>query len=85
MNFFSQNYSGDVNIDSEPNPILHPFRPGIVIHIAPESLFTSLRNDYSHAPESAHIDVVLLRQVLGRQSRSKSVIHIAAAYGATDL
>ena len=27
--------------------------PGISIHIAPESLFTSPRNDYSHAPESA--------------------------------
>ena len=27
--------------------------PGIDIHIASESLFTSLRNDYSHAPESA--------------------------------
>jgi hypothetical protein len=38
-----------------------PFQPGIVIHIASESLFTSLRNDYSHAPESAreHADVVV--------------------------
>ena len=53
MNFFSQNYSGDVNIHSGPNPIFHPLRAGIVIHIASESLFTSLRNDYSHAPESA--------------------------------
>jgi hypothetical protein len=27
--------------------------PGIRIHILPESLFTSLRNRYSHAPEYA--------------------------------
>ena len=31
----------------------YPFQPGIHIHIASESVFTSLRNDYSHAPESA--------------------------------
>jgi hypothetical protein len=48
-----ENYSGHVNIHSGPDRILHPFPPGISIHIAPESLFTSLRNDYSHAPESA--------------------------------
>jgi len=34
----------------------HPFQPGIHIHIASESVFTSLRNDYSHAPESAPAD-----------------------------
>jgi hypothetical protein len=53
MKFFSENHSGDVNIDSGRTGILHPFWPGIDIHIASESLFTSLRNDYSHAPESA--------------------------------
>ena len=53
MKFFSENHSGDVNIDSGRTEILHPFWPGIHIHIASESLFTSLRNDYSHAPESA--------------------------------
>ncbi len=30
-----------------------PFAPGIDIHITSESVFTSPRNDYSHAPESA--------------------------------
>ncbi|HUS12948.1 MAG TPA: hypothetical protein VMZ30_20930 [Pyrinomonadaceae bacterium] len=53
MKFFSENHSGDVNIHSGRTKILHPFWPGIHIHIASESLFTSLRNDYSHAPESA--------------------------------
>src|SRR6266446_2803555 len=53
MKFFSENHSGDVNIDSWPGGFLHPFQPGIHIHIASESVFTSLRNDYSHAPESA--------------------------------
>jgi hypothetical protein len=52
MKFFSENHSGDVNIDSGPG-FFHPFQPGIHIHIASESVFTSLRNDYSHAPESA--------------------------------
>jgi hypothetical protein len=28
--------------------------PGILIHILPESLFTSPRNRYSHAPEYAY-------------------------------
>jgi transposase len=42
-----------------PAGILHPFWPGIHIHIASESLFTSLRNDYSHAPESALYDLYL--------------------------
>ena len=42
-----------MNIHSAGPWILHPFWPGIDIHIASESLFTSLRNDYSHAPESA--------------------------------
>ena len=53
MKFFSENHSGDVNN--------HSGRAGFFIHLAPESiftsrrnpLFTSLRNDYSHAPESA--------------------------------
>jgi hypothetical protein len=53
MKFSSENHSGDVNIDSGPGGFLHPFQPGIHIHIASESIFTSLRNDYSHAPESA--------------------------------
>ena len=56
MKFFSENHSGDVNIDSGRTEILHPFWPGIHIHIASESLFTSLRNDYSHAPESALVE-----------------------------
>src|SRR6266446_8368434 len=55
MKFFSENHSGDVNIDSGPGGFLHPFQPGIHIHIASESIFTSLRNDYSHAPESAKV------------------------------
>jgi hypothetical protein len=55
MKFFSENHSGDVNIDSGPG-FFHPFQPGIHIHIASESVFTSLRNDYSHAPESALIN-----------------------------
>jgi hypothetical protein len=42
-----------VNIHSGSDRILHPFPPGISIHIASESLFTSLRNDHSLAPESA--------------------------------
>ena len=42
-----------MNIHSGPDRIPHPFPPGISIHITSESLFTSLRNDYSHAPESA--------------------------------
>src|SRR5260370_10101536 len=53
MKFSSENHSGDGNIDSGPASFLHPFQPGIHIHIASESIFTSLRNDYSHAPESA--------------------------------
>ena len=32
---------------------VHSFQPGIDIHIAPESVFTSLRKRYSHAPEYA--------------------------------
>jgi hypothetical protein len=45
MKFSSENHSGDVNIDSGPGAFF--------IHFSPESIFTSLRNDYSHAPESA--------------------------------
>jgi hypothetical protein len=57
MKFFSENHSGDVNIHSGRTKIPHPFWPGIHIHIASESLFTSLRNDYSHAPESANSSI----------------------------
>jgi hypothetical protein len=53
MKFFSENHSGHVNIDSGTGSFFHPFQPGIHIHIPSESVFTSLRNDYSHAPESA--------------------------------
>jgi hypothetical protein len=53
MKFSLENYSGDVNIYSGPTCFFHPFAPGMNIHITPESLFTSSRNDYSHAPESA--------------------------------
>jgi hypothetical protein len=53
MKFFSENHSGHVNIDSGTGSFFHPFQTGIHIHIPPESVFTSLRNDYSHAPESA--------------------------------
>src|ERR1700682_3270085 len=40
MKFFSENHSGDVNIDPGPSGFFHPFQPGIHIHIAPERLFT---------------------------------------------
>jgi hypothetical protein len=40
MKFFLENHSGDVNIDSGP--------AGFSIHSAPESIFTSRRNPYSH-------------------------------------
>jgi hypothetical protein len=53
MKLLSENNSGDVNNHSARARIFHPFAPGMIIHIAPESLFTSPRNDYSHAPESA--------------------------------
>jgi hypothetical protein len=43
----------DVNNDSGPGRIFHSFPAGIAIHIVPESLFTSLRNRYSNAPEYA--------------------------------
>jgi len=42
-----------VNIDSGPDRFSYPFGTGIHIHIASESVFTSPRNQYSHAPESA--------------------------------
>jgi hypothetical protein len=53
MKFFSEIHSGDVNKHSGPDRKLHPFHPGTDIHIASESLFTSPRNRYSHAPEYA--------------------------------
>ena len=62
INSSLENYSCHVNIHSEPDRILYPFPPGILIHITSESLFTSLRNDYSHAPESA-LDTFNLRNV----------------------
>jgi hypothetical protein len=52
MKFFSENDSGHVNIHSGLQRILHPLRPGISIHFASESLFTSLRNGYSLGQES---------------------------------
>jgi hypothetical protein len=55
MKFFSENHSGHVNIDSGTGSFFHPFQTGIHIHIPSESVFTSLRNDYSHAPESAQL------------------------------
>jgi len=42
-----------VNIHSGLGLFYSPFGPGIDIHITPESVFTSPRNLYSHAPESA--------------------------------
>ncbi|MEP6540471.1 MAG: hypothetical protein ABJF23_34425, partial [Bryobacteraceae bacterium] len=42
-----------MNSDSGTGQLFHPFHPGIHIHITPESISTSLRNDYSHAPDSA--------------------------------
>jgi hypothetical protein len=53
MNFPSEIHSGDVNKHSGPGQKVHSFQPGIDIHISPESVFTSLRNRYSHAPEYA--------------------------------
>jgi hypothetical protein len=40
MKFLLENHSGDVNIDSGT--------AGFFIHSAPESIFTSRRNPYSH-------------------------------------
>ena len=37
---------------SEPTGFFIHFSPESIIHITSESLFTSLRNDYSHRPES---------------------------------
>jgi hypothetical protein len=45
MKFFSEVHSWDVNIDSATEKQTTRFRP--------ESVFTSLRNRYSHAPEYA--------------------------------
>ena len=42
-----------MNIDSGLSLFSSPFGPGINIHIASESVFTSPRNFYSHAPEFA--------------------------------
>jgi hypothetical protein len=53
MKFRSEIHSGDVNKHSGPERKVHSFQPGIDIHITPESVFTSLRNLYSHAPEYA--------------------------------
>src|SRR6185312_4331641 len=53
MKFSLEKRSGHVNIHSGRDRIFYSFPPGISIHIVSESLFTSLRNDYSHAPESA--------------------------------
>src|SRR5450755_489077 len=50
--FFRKSFR-HVNNDSDLGSLFYSFCPGIVIHIAPESLFTSARNDYSHAPEYA--------------------------------
>jgi len=49
----SQNNSGHVNKDSGAGSDFHPLPAGIPIHITPESLFTWLRNEYSHRPEYA--------------------------------
>jgi hypothetical protein len=62
MNFFSENHSGHVNIDSGTGYFYSPFSPGIDIHIESESVFTSPRNFYSHAPEST----ISLRNLLIR-------------------
>jgi hypothetical protein len=67
MKFSLENYSGDVNIYSGPTCFFHPFAPGMNIHITPESLFTSSRNDYSHAPESAPKAFAALLRALHRQ------------------
>ncbi|MGI8405005.1 MAG: hypothetical protein ACR2OE_09630, partial [Thermomicrobiales bacterium] len=67
MKFFSENHSGDVNIHSGPDRFSYPFGTGIHIHIASESVFTSPRNQYSHAPESALTDIeaLLLSREMG--------------------
>jgi hypothetical protein len=53
MKFCLEIHSVDVNKHSGPGRKVHSFQPGIDIHIIPESVFTSLRNRYSHAPEYA--------------------------------
>src|SRR5437899_7755221 len=63
MKFFSENHSGDVNIDSGPGGFLHPFQPGMHMLIASESIFTSLRDDHSHAPDSAPAPLRLSRTI----------------------
>jgi hypothetical protein len=67
MKFRSEIHSGDVNKNSGTERKVHSFQPGIDIHITPESVFTSLRNLYSHAPEYAltkrkRIDSLSMRQ-----------------------
>jgi hypothetical protein len=64
INFFSENYSGDVNINSGPGLFYSPFGPGIDIHIIPESVFTSPRNEYSHAPESAFLQDISRNEII---------------------
>jgi hypothetical protein len=59
VKLFSEIHSGHANNDSGAGGIFHPFPAGIVIHIVPESLFTSLRNRYSHAPEYAIGSILL--------------------------
>jgi C-terminal processing protease CtpA/Prc len=76
-----------VNIHSGPNRILHPFPPGIFIHITSESLFTSLRNDYSHAPESASEMVALFAReevgakIVGTATPGRLVSHAGFKLG----
>jgi hypothetical protein len=53
MKISSEIHSGDGNNDSWTDGISYPFPVGIIILISPESLSTSLRNRYSHAPEYA--------------------------------
>ncbi|HLG94826.1 MAG TPA: hypothetical protein VKX49_00810 [Bryobacteraceae bacterium] len=74
MKIFLEIHSGDVNIQSRAGRILHPFPAGIVIHIAPESLFTSLRNDYSHAPESADFGLGPVDEVTHQPSQCFDLI-----------
>jgi hypothetical protein len=45
--------------------------PGILIHILPESLSTSPRNPYPHAPEYAGVD--LLRDLLDQEKSAVAI------------
>lgn len=51
-----------------------PTHPDFFIHFGLESLFTSLRNDYSHASESAHR--LLFRARLGRRTLSGRLLEL---------